>query len=314
MTLNLCKFMRLFIFTKIICICFFSLYLASAEETRLAYSDLISNEFEELLYGDNVSLEKNVNADIANLSVSKSGTLPIIEDFLSNRLDICIVASPESIDLPLLEDDNIIQIPFAYKSAVVVVNSENPISEITMDQLATIFGTSGATSNLLTWRDFGMSSFSTSSIKAYAVKEDHGISSDLFRHGVLGEKVFNPSVTVDIQENVQRLITQDKAAIGVFPDIPQNPNLKVLFVAQDAESIAYGPSADNIYYSDYPIRLPFYIVYNERDSERLYPVIKTLLSDSIADSLANDDFFSLPKIIREKLIIDLQLYLQQNED
>ena len=60
------------------------------------------------------------------------------------------------------------------------------------------------------------------------------------------------------------MIVQDKAAIGVFPSNPENANLKVLFVAQDEESIAYGPSIDNIYYSDYPIRLPFYIVYNSK--------------------------------------------------
>jgi hypothetical protein len=38
-----------------------------------------------------------------------------------------------------------------------------------------------------------------------------------------------------------------------------------------------------------------------------------LLSDSIADILDANDFFSLPKVIREKLNIDLQLYLQENE-
>jgi ABC-type phosphate transport system substrate-binding protein len=305
--------MRLLLFTKIVSFCFFAHFVASAEETRMAYSDLIPNELEELLYEDTVSLEKNLTAEIANLSVIKSGTLPMIEDFLSNRLDICIVALPEASDFPLLEGDNIIKIPFAYKSSVVVVNAENPISEITIDQLATIFGTSSTSSNLLNWRDFGMTSFSTSTIKAYAVKEDHGISTDLFRYHVLNEKSFNPSVTIDVQEDVQRLITQDKAAVGVFPKSPENPNLKVLFVAQDYESIAYGPSMENIYYSDYPIRLPFYIVYNVRDSERLYPLINTLLSDSIADILDANDFFSLPKVIREKLIIDLQLYLQENE-
>jgi len=38
-----------------------------------------------------------------------------------------------------------------------------------------------------------------------------------------------------------------------------------------------------------------------------------LLSDSVADILDNNDFFPLPKVIREKLIIDIQLYLQENE-
>ena len=157
-----------------------------------------------------------------------------------------------------------------------------------------------------------MASFSTSSIKAYAVKEDAGISSDLFRYTVLSEKAFSPTVTFAREDDLQRMVAQDKAAIGVFPTIPENTNLKVLFVAQDEESIAYGPSIDNIYYSDYPIRLPFYIVYNVSDSSRLYPLINILLSDSVADIIEENDFYPIPKVIREKLIIDLQLYLQEN--
>ena len=312
--MNFFFIMKLSIFSKFILLCLFAHGSAFAVETRFAYSDLISNELEELLQVDINSLENNFRADEHNLSLYRSGTLPIIEDFLSDRLDICIVAMPEGIDLPTLDINNIVKIPFAYKSAVVVVNSENPISEITLDQLSTIYGTSSASSNLLSWRDFGLSSFSTSTIKAYAVKESQEISSDLFRYSVLGEKAFNSSVIIDFQEDVKRLITQDKAAVGVFPNVPEDPNLKALFVAQDYESIAYGPGADNIYYSDYPIRLPFYIVYNIRDSERLYPLIQSLLSDSVANSIANNNFFSLPKVIREKLVFDLKLYLQERED
>ena len=65
-----------------------------------------------------------------------------------------------------------------------------------------------------------MASFSTSSIKAYAVKEDAGISSDLFRYTILSEKSFRSSVPL-VEDNVQRLIIQDKAAIGSFLLIPK---------------------------------------------------------------------------------------------
>ena len=306
--------MRFLFFTKFACICFFTHFVAAAVETRMAYSDLIPNDLQEFLYNDTVSLDRELKADITNISAYQSGSLPMIEDFVSNRLDICILALPEDSEFPVLEDDNIIKIPFGYKSSVVVVNAENPISEITIDQLARMFGDSSATANLMSWRDFGISSFSTSSIKAYATKEDDGISSDLFRYKVLNEKSFSPSVTFDVEDNVQRMILQDKTAIGVFPNSPENANLKVLFVAQDDESIAYGPSIDNIYYSDYIIRLPFYIVYNIADTKQLYPLLNILLSDSVADIIGENDFFPIPKVIREKLIIDLQLYLQENED
>ena len=305
--------MRMLFFTKIACICLLTHFIVTAEGTRMAYSDLISNDLQEYLYNDAVSLNKNINADITNLSVASYGSLPIIEDFLSKDLDISILALPEESQFPALYDDKIIKIPFGYKSSIIVVNAENPISEITIDELANIFGDSSAISNSISWRDFGISSFSTNSITTYSVKEDAGISSDLFRYKVLNEKPLSSSVTFDIKQNVQRIMTQDKAAIGIFPNYPENSNLKVLFIAQNEESIAYGPSIDNIYYSDYPIRLPFYIVYNLDDTEQLYPLINILLSDSVADILGNNDIFPIPKVIREKLIIDLQLYLQENK-
>ena len=279
----------------------------------MAFSDLIPNDLQKFLYNDTLSLDREFKADIINLSVYQSGSLPMIEDFLSEQLDICILALPEGREFPILEDDKIIKIPFGYISSVVVVNVENPISEITIDELVSMFGDSSASANLLSWRDFGMASFSTSSIKAYAVKEDAGISSDLFRYSVLSEKSFSSSVSLGSEDEVQRMIVQDKAAIGVFPAKPKNANLKVVFVAQDKESIAYGPSANNVYYSDYPIRLPFYIVYNIADSKQLYPLINILLSDSVCDIIEENDFYPIPKVIREKLIIDLQMYLQEND-
>lgn len=280
----------------------------------MAYSDLIPDDFRELLNDSTASLKKNYNAEVSNLLALKMGSLPMIEDFLSDRIDICILAIPEKNDIPILDDDKLIKIPFGYKSSVVVINKENPVSELTLKQLATIFGEQSSSSNIRSWRDFGMSSFSTSSIKAYAVKEDEGITSDLFRYSVLNASSFNSSVVFDEVDDIERMITQDKAAIGIFPSIPNNPNLKVLFIAEDDQSIAYGPSIDNVFFSDYSIRLPFYIVYNQRDAERLFPLIKTLLGDSVSETLEANDFFPLPKVIREKYIIDSQLYIQENEE
>ena len=304
--------MRRLFLANFICICLFTHFFASGAEIKMAYSDLVPSALQKFLYNDSVLSDDGLDSGIINLSAYQSGSLPMIEDFLSERLDICILALPEGGEFPVLDNDNITKIPFGYKSSVVVVNAENPISEITIGQLSSMFGDTSTVGNLMSWRDFGMSSFSSSFIKSYSVKEDFGISSDLFRYTVLNEKPFSPSVTLESYDNVQRLILQDKAAIGVFPNKPENPNLKVLFVAQDNESIAYGPSIDNVYYADYPIRLPFYIVYNSTDNKQLFPLINSLLSENVADIISESDFFPVPKVIREKLIIDLQLYLQEN--
>ena len=78
----------------------------------------------------------------------------MIEDFLSDRLDICILALPEDNEFSVLEDEKIIKIPFGYKSSVVVVNAENPISEITINQLAVCLVIQVPSSNLLELEGF----------------------------------------------------------------------------------------------------------------------------------------------------------------
>lgn len=305
--------MKPFSLVKILCLSLVTHYAACNSEIRMSYSDLISNKLQEFLYEDIISYEKNFEADLNNLAIYKSGSLPMIEDFLSDELDLCILTLPENIEFPALEDKEIIKIPFCYKSSVIIVNKENPITEVDIKQLEEMFSNSTSNSNLKTWRDFGVSSFTSSKIKAYAVKEENGISSDLFRHCVMGSNLFNASVTFGTKENVQALISQDKAAVGIFPTVPENPNLKALFVAEDSESIAYGPSIDNIYYLDYPIRLPFVVLFKSKDLSRLFPLINTLFSDQISDILEDNNFYPLPKIIREKFIIDFQLEMQKGQ-
>ena len=78
---------------------------------------------------------------------------------------------PEGGELPILNDSEITQLPLAYQSAVIIVNSDNPISELTFSQLAAIFGSASSGLDIKSWRDLGMAAFSTSSIKSYAAKD-----------------------------------------------------------------------------------------------------------------------------------------------
>ena len=121
--------MRLFSIFEFILFFLMGYVLAFAsEETNIAYSDLMPENLKDLIYNDPVSTDKNYEADISKISAYKSGSLPIIEDFLANHLDLCIIALPEDSDLEVLEDAKIAKIPLCYKSSIIVVNSENPVS------------------------------------------------------------------------------------------------------------------------------------------------------------------------------------------
>ena len=149
-TLNNPNLMRFFIRIKTLCLVIFAYTYISATEIRLAYSDLFPADFQKYLYQIASEIEEDLNLDFTNFSAIESGSLPILEDFLSNRLDICIIALPENNDFPILPEDSVVKIPFCYKSSVVVVNAENPASEITINQLGMMFSTSSPSSNLLT--------------------------------------------------------------------------------------------------------------------------------------------------------------------
>lgn len=278
-----------------------------AETIQLAYSDLVPVEFNQIV--SESPLSSNLQ-----ISTTKTGSLPMIEEFLAGRLDICLLAMPEGGEIAILNELGIIQLPFAYQSAVVIVNADNPIAELTFAQLSAIFGTVSSGLDIKSWRDLGMSTFTTSSIKSYAAKDSQSISSDLFRFALLNSTPFKSTVQISTSETVERLVSQDKVAIGIIPNLPKRENLKALFIAKDRESIAYGPNQDNLYFADYSIRLPFYLVFRERDTERLLPVLNNLLGDSVSQFLETNNFFPVPKMIRDKYLIDLQLFVQENEN
>lgn len=281
--------------------------LISAQTIQVAYSDLIPVEFDQYL------LDMPISSDL-KIRTTQTGTLPMIEEFIAGRLDICLLAMPEGGELPILDDPGITLLPFAYQSAVVIVNVDNPIVELTFNQLASIFEASSSGLEIKTWRDLGIASFSTSSIKTYASKDAQSVTSDLFRFTLLNSNPFKGTVQISTAEKVERLVAQDKVAIGIVPNLPQRENLKVVFLAKDRESIAYGPNRDNLYFNDYSIRLPFYIVFRENETKRLLPVLDFLLNDTVAQYLEAVDFFSVPKMIRDKFAIDLQLFVQENEN
>ena len=108
-------------------------------------------------------------------------------------------------------------------------------------------------------------------------------------------------------------IANSNNAIGILPKDPEISDIKVLFVSKNKDSIAYGPTSENIYFGDYPIQLPFYILYNLNDSKRLLPMISYFLEDEIEEVLKKNSFYTVPKVFREKFSVDMMYYMQENE-
>jgi len=270
--------------------------LVAVEEIRISASDLLAEYIREPLkaYGEENELVFNIDS---------IGTLPSLDRLQSDETDLAIIAVPEGHEVPREE---FFIYPFAYDVAIVVVNQSNPIDEISMGRLGGIFGVNEEF-NYNTWGDLGLSGWGNRSIKPLVGQKQGSISLELFKNSVLLRGGMKPSVSVVKDDEVEPMVASDAVSIAILPSIPDNENLKTLMVASDDDSPAFPPSEENVHYDDYPIRLSFFIAFDERDEARLKPAVRALLGDEVAQSLRKNDFFALPDAVRRKLLIDLEM-------
>lgn len=278
----------------------FSLLCATAsyaDEIRMAASDLLAEFITP-------PLTAFVEENNINLKIEGIGSLPAMDRLRSDEIDLAIIAIPEAEDVPR-DEFNIY--PFAYDAAVVAVNRNNPMDEISIPRLGGIFG-ANEEFNFNTWGELGLSGWGSRNINPLAGPAEKSISLELFRYSVFSGRAMKSSVAVVRDSEIEEALSGgNTSAIGILSSLPKSESLKVLRISDDdnPDSPAYGPTADNIHIGDYPIRLAFYIAYNPRDEEKIKPVLRALLGDEVAAALNKNKLFALPETVRSQLLIDL---------
>ena len=269
---------------------------AEVNEVRIAVSDLLAGAIVEPL--NNLAEEHSID-----LSIDTIGSLPAIDYLRTGRIDLAIVATPETIELP---GGDFQVCPFAFDATLVAVNDANPITEISLSSLSAIFGVNNDL-NFSVWGDLKLLGWENRAIKPLAGQNDETISLELFKFMVLDGEEMKITVAEVKDSEVEDLIAADTNSIGILPDFPEGKQVKVLMISADSESPAFGPTNDNIYYGDYPIRLPFKILYKKNDLENIKDTLRILLSNELADVLSANNLYVPPVAVRRKLMLDLKL-------
>jgi len=265
-----------------------------AELVRISVSDLLSDLITEPLQSSAVN-------DGLEFKINGVGSMTALDRLRAGLADIAIVAIPDSDVLPLQE---FTVEPFAYDSAIIGVHRDHPLNEVTLSQLGGIFG-ERENYNYTTWDQLDLPDWNQRGIKTMVSPDASDISLELFKHSVLKVGELKTSVAVVAQARLEALIESDLNSIAVFSGWPQSPMIKALQVAAVAEAPAYGPTASAIYYGDYPIRLPFYLVYRSNDVKKLSALIHILYGNEIAKLLEHNQLFSLPAGVRQGLLSEL---------
>jgi ABC-type phosphate transport system substrate-binding protein len=277
-------------------------WLNAAEKITLAGSDLIKPYIAD-------SAKSIAAKNGIELEVDMEGTFAAYDKLKSGKADIAIIALPRTRELP----EGLVALPFAYQAAVVIVNSVNPIEEISTAQLSDIY--SIATPNRAeTWSQLGVKNIGLRNIMPIMTNLSDNVVVELFKYTAIDG--MNLGQWVHIADNktaIYNLIKANNSAIAVIGKHSERGEslIKVVSVAKSdkngKKTYAFRPDRENIFNGDYPLTLPFYVVFKKENSEKIKGVARILLGDDIAQKIDKSDFFSAPSSSRKKSIFDLDI-------
>lgn len=280
----------------------FATSVFAADKIVMAGSDLMKPVIAE-------SVQNTAKKNGIDLAIDMEGTYSAYDKLAKGTADIAIIALPRTHKLP----DGLVALPFAYQAAVIVVNTANPIEEITTKQLSDIYSIATKT-RAETWTQLGIKNVGLRNIIPITTGLSDNVVVELFKYTAIGG--VNLGQWVNIAENKQaiyNLIKANNSAIAVIGKLSGTDShlLKIVSVAKTDEfgkkSYAFKPDRENIFNGDYPLSLPFYIVYQKKNAEKIKQIARILLSDDVANKIDRTDFFAAPESSRKKSNFELDI-------
>ena len=149
------------------------------------------------------SLNSFAEAQALDLETEFVGSVVAIENLKAERIDAALVALPniDEIDLSAYAVK-----PVAYTAARVLVHRENPIQEISYQDLQSIFDGS-VLKRVKYWEDLDENAASLGVIRPYVVTTKVSIVNDLFRNRVFPDGYFSKDIPVISQEEFEEKST-----------------------------------------------------------------------------------------------------------
>ncbi len=269
-----------------------------AAEMRVVGSDLLGAEFSRslLLAAGRVELA---------LAVAFDGSRPGLEALRAGRADVALVSFPANEENALNEFSTI---PLGWHRVVALVPVEAPLSQITLPQLAGIFGRD-ARDDVQRWGELGVTGdWSNSPIKALVPVRGTGLALELFRRLALGGNALKPLVvSYHPGDDLALLLRGDSRAVAIAgaPLAVSTPT-KVLAVAAQAGEPAFMPSPENLDSGDYPLRLPVQAAFAKANLPRVLPLLRLLLSEESAEKIDRAGLAALSVTSRRRELRELE--------
>ncbi|HEV7298114.1 MAG TPA: phosphate ABC transporter substrate-binding protein [Tepidisphaeraceae bacterium] len=196
--------------------------------------------------------------------------------------------------------------PTAVRSAVdalgVFVHKDNPIKELSLDQVRQIFSVEGKD---MTWGDLGLTGdWADKAVSLYGRNSASG-TYGYFKEIALGKKDFKPSVKEQPgSSSVVQGVASDKYAIGYSGIGYVTADVRAVPLAAKTGEEAFEATPENAYAGDYPLSRFLFVYVNAKPGSGATPVVnefvKLMLSQQGQQAVVKDGYFPIVKRVADE--------------
>lgn len=188
-----------------------------------------------------------------------------------------------------------VQYIVGYDALAVYVHKDNPLNEISIQQLAGIYGESGSTTQ---WTELGISNQGCSGDEIIRVsRQSNSGTYHYFREALLGKTGDFKLGSRDLHgsKDVVELVERTPCAIGYSGMGYATDHVKMLKIAKTDGADAYGPSVESALDGTYPIARPLYMYSLGEPTGEAKKYLEWIFSDEGQDLVAKNGYVPLPK-------------------
>jgi phosphate transport system substrate-binding protein len=177
-------------------------------------------------------------------------------------------------------------VPKATFALMIMVPKENPISSLSLGQLAAIFGEGPGTRQIHTWGDLGLEEkWASQPIHLYGFLVDNDksqiFSQLVFKRGEIWNKTFqgfaNAPSGRDAGQLIVDAVASDPDAIGISNVHYSTPAVKAIALSTPSHAAPIEPSRENVANTTYPLTRAVYAVVNRDAAHPISPAVREFL-------------------------------------
>ncbi len=246
-----------------------------------------------------VALKSELSATGSEFDCEFLGSLQGVRSLETGEATAAILAIADDAEKPA----GLELFPIGYQVVSFAVHENKPVDELTYAELSGLYAVSGAINS---WGDLSdLSEWTDRNVTLWAARSPRTMSLELFNAVVLEGSPLKQGVRYSAAagDELLNLAREDSTAIVLVPQIQTIPLVRFMAVKVEESGHAYTPSADNVFFGDYPLRLPFYLaIGNAVEKAEVSEILQALFSDAVTEAMEAAGFVPLPVSERRSIL------------